>query len=277
MKHGPHYIVWVISLLLISFSSQAAHYTVYFAGGQSNAQPQWASAIESTLQSRNPNRDVVVVHARHGGNWLIQWWNQYTNTPTENYLSDFFNTSGTGLLQQRLQSITDAGDSYEFGGFFWFQGEGDANHPAARDIYTEAFSTMTDRLQEDLTGQETRQFPVAIALVDASDLTLYYETQSQTYPDPDIVELRQNVTEYANTDPTVIAVDSRGYPRSDLFHLTMDARVAFGTDMATAFSQAFHEPVADESEVPIPISMLILFAFSLTAIGSRSLAKHENR
>ena len=236
-------------LFFLSFQSHAAHFNVFFAGGQSNAKPIWADSIEQSLTDSGVE-NVLMVHNFHSGNWLDKWWNSLTDTPNENYESDFFNSSGTGALQQALDSLS--GMTYSFSGFFWFQGEGDASSEKHRLRYMDEFTDMLDRLQFDLTGEAERDFPVIMALVDARDMDEYQEIIGAKHPDADIEELRAVVSGYL--DPMITVVDSRGYERRDVFHLTNAALEDFGASMAVAY-------------IPIPPTLLLI----VSAIGTLGL------
>ncbi len=252
--------IFLTSLLFLSLNiCHAAHINVFFAGGQSNARATWASAIENSLVDSGVE-NVMMVHDYHGGNWLGSWWNPYTNSPSDNYLNDFFNPAGTGLLQQTLENITNNGDTFSFSGFFWFQGEGDQNGAAHRDRYVDNFVEMTNRLQFDISGESTRKFPIATALIDVSDYDLYLELALQSYPDPDLNELRQFISAYADSNPDVVAVDSRGFDRYDLFHLSQAGSTTFGTQMGQAFSSLL---------VPIPAAFWLFVSACISLVGLR--------
>ena len=106
-----------VLLCLSAISSFGDVVNLYFAGGQSNAKAEWAAAIEARLGAFIDN--VEVVHIRHSGNPMSQW---YTTSAQANYDADFFNTSATGKLETAIADIEAAGDEAVFSRFFLVSG-----------------------------------------------------------------------------------------------------------------------------------------------------------
>ena len=157
---------------------------LYFAGGQSNAKVEWASAIEVRLGEVIDN--VEVVHIRHSGNAMSQW---YTTSAQANYETDFFNTSATGVLETAIAQIEAAGDDPVFRGFFWFQGEGDTGDTNTMDLYAGRFNGMLSELKSDLGISEDIEF--TMALIDMnSDPDYDYPTNTSGRTRGDIEHMR---------------------------------------------------------------------------------------
>jgi len=158
----------LVAAVGVAFSAaQAKTVNVFFAGGQSNAKAQWASAIASGLQA-GYGAGLVMVHVNHSGEWLERW---FTTEPKANYSNDLFNVSGTGLLQAQIHAITNAGDKAVFKGVFWFQGEGDTGNYSAMDAYTNRMNGMLAQLKQDL-GM-TNEIRLTLAVIDAKPGATY--------------------------------------------------------------------------------------------------------
>ena len=116
----------IAAVFLCSTSVQAKHCSVFFVGGQSNATATYKNAIQSALNASGQYESILVVHATHAGSSISQW---ITNTTTHLYEDDFFNSTGTGVLQTAISAISPA-YTYRFEGLFWFRGEADRYAPA---------------------------------------------------------------------------------------------------------------------------------------------------
>ena len=219
---------------------------MFLVGGQSNAKPDWASGVERALRDSGRYENMLVVHAYHPGCGLYQWWEK--DDPAHLYLEDFFNEDNTGLLETKLTGIEAAGDTWSFQGFFWLQGEGDTV-PNATAWYGHRFTTMLGQLQDDLAMDEP--FPFVIGVIDAN--------QSPEYDDDlaamgktreDIEAVRQVQFALAQAAPHGVALDTRGYRRGDVWHVSRDYRVPLeerviyqlGYDFGEAYLNAVPEP-----------------------------------
>ncbi len=249
---------WLISFtvfFICCFSNviSAATVSVFFAGGQSNATPRWASAIEQTLADSGSYENVLVVHAYHPGNWMYEWFNE---SPQGNYFHDFFNASGTGVLESALNEIAVAGNTYVFSGLFWFQGEGDTGSYQHMDIYQQRFLGMLDRLQLDIYGQVEGELPFMMTLIDGNPD--YEMPAGRTWEQ--IEYMRQLQMTIASNASYGSFVDSRGYERRDDWHLTGSEAERLGGATANQFlSQQTISPV------PVPPSFY-LFVLALTSM-----------
>ena len=198
---------------------------VFFAGGQSNAKAAWADAITAELVADPAYDNVVMVHSYHPGHWLQNW---YTAAGAKaNYETDFFNASQTGALEAQLAAITAAGDDYVISGFFWFQGEGDTGSTEAADLYESRFMAMLNQIKTDA-GLDY-DIPFTLAVIDANSA---YETPAgRTWAQINYLRnIQQNDLAVAANNGT--SVDTRGYARTDEWHLTTEASQSLGAVMA---------------------------------------------
>ncbi|MDA3926378.1 MAG: hypothetical protein PF904_16940 [Kiritimatiellae bacterium] len=206
---------------------------LYFAGGQSNAKVEWASAIEARLGAVIDN--VEVVHIRHSGNAMSQW---YTTSVQANYEADFFNASATGKLETAIADIEAAGDDPVFRGFFWFQGEGDTASTNTMDLYSGRFNGMLSELKSDLGMSNDIDF--TMALIDMNSDSLYDDpanTSGRTRGDIEYLRMVQsNICNSTNGS----FEDTREYDRLDSWHLPITPDlVNLGTAMAEKHAETF--------------------------------------
>jgi hypothetical protein len=224
--------VFLASLLTV----QAATRNVFFAGGQSNATAAWGAALASGLQAEFGS-DLVMVQVNHSGEAMDRW---FTTSPRVNYSNDFFNASGTGALQAQIQAITNAGDQVVFKGFFWFQGESDTGSYASMDAYSSRFLGMMAQLKSDLAMLNDVDFTLAV--IDMNPAALYDDpanTGGRTRADIDYFRAIQTAM---STGAHRAYVDTRGYTRTDTWHLTAEERVRLAAAMSTTHSLAFGTP-----------------------------------
>jgi hypothetical protein len=219
--------------VLACASAQAATRNVFFAGGQSNAKAVWAAAIASGLQS-GYGSSLVMVHTNHSGEPLANW---FTTEAKANYSNDLFNAAGTGLLQTQIRAITNAGDHAVFQGFFWFQGESDTGSAATMEAYTNRFKAMMAQLKGDLGLTNDVRF--AFAIIDANPSPDFDDDLAASGRTREMVDtLRTNQINLCSTPPGAY-VDTRGYTRTDLWHLTTDELTRLGGNLSTAFTNKF--------------------------------------
>ena len=204
----------ILSTFLMVISLQAASRSVFFTGGQSNAKEVWAASIADGLRDEY-GLDMVMVHVTHPGAPLYQW---FLTEPNMHYSNDFFNASGTGVLETAISAITNAGDEAVFRGFFWFQGETDTGSYASMNIYSNRFMSMLSQLKQDL-GM-TNDIDFTIAVIDGHPDPYYDDpanTGGRTRADVDYLRtIQKNMSD--GTDG--VFSDTRGYERTDFWHLT---------------------------------------------------------
>lgn len=191
---------------------------------------------------------------------MYQWY--VDGSPSDNYEYDFFNSSNTGALETSLNSIEQAGNSYEFTGFFWFQGEGDTGSVNSIEKYESRFLGMLEQLNNDLNQGNQGGIDFTMAIIDANPL---YDKPAGR--DWEQIELLRDVQmNLADTSEFGSYVDSRGYQRTDAFHLTPQALEAIGVEMANTFISTH--------VVPLPTSVI----FFMTGImGMFGFEKHRRK
>jgi len=206
---------------------------VFFAGGQSNAKAVWATAIADGLKA-GYGTSLVMAHTNHSGEGLANW---FTETGKPNYSNDLFQLNGTSVLQTRMTEIAAAGDEPVFRGFFWFQGETDTGSYASIDAYTNRFRAMMAQLKQDLAL--TQEVAYCLAIIDANP-DPYYDDPANTggRTRAMIGALRTNQVDLCSGFPGSYA-DTRGYTRTDMWHLTTTELTRLGAAMSEAFTNAF--------------------------------------
>ena len=234
MKKG---LIQICVLLLCVSTTRAAVKNVFFAGGQSNATAAWGAAIESNLQAEYGS-DLVMVHVYHPGNAMSAWW---TTGPQANYTNDFFNSSGTGVLQAGIAAITNAGDEVDFKGFFWFQGESDTGSTNTMDAYTAKFNGMMAQLKSDL-GM-TNDIDFTMALIDMNSDSYYDDPANTGGRSRGDLEYFRDMQRALCAGSHGTYADTREYTRTDTWHLTTAERARFAEAQAAAHIAAFTIPV----------------------------------
>jgi len=227
-----------LSMVVACLASWADAKTVnvFFAGGQSNAKVAWSSAIAAGLQE-GYGSTLVMAYTNHSGTALSQW---FTTTPQVYYSSDFWNASGTGFLQSQIRAITNAGDQAVFRGVFWFQGESDTGDAGSMVAYTNRFKAMMAQLKQDFAITNDVRF--CLAIIDGNPDPFYDDpanTGGRTRTDIDTLRTNQIIL---CSDPLGSYVDTRGYERSDLWHLktsSPDEVSRAGLAMSAAYTNKF--------------------------------------
>lgn len=225
----------ICGVLLVCAASVglAGSRNVFFAGGQSNAKAEWAAAIAAGLQA-GYGADLVMVHTNHPGEAMANW---FTTAPAVNYSNDLFNAAGTGRLQAQIQAITNAGDQAVFRGFFWFQGESDTGSAATMDAYTNRFQAMMARLRQDLGLTNDVRFTLAV--IDANTNVAFDTVLT------DSGRTREGINTFRarqidlGAAPSGSCADTRGYERTDLWHLTSSELARLSGAMSAVFTNTF--------------------------------------
>lgn len=209
----------VVLFLVCTSSAQATHVSVFFVGGQSNATQQYKDAIQAALIASGRYEEVLVAYVNHSGSSISLWM---TNPNYLFYENDFFNSSGTGVLQSAIASISPS-KTYSFEGLFWFQGEADRfDPPNWVSLFKDAPNSLLSRLRADL-GSSNWKY--VVTLVDS------YTTNPSDKAMYDAIH--DAMKAMVDNDPAYgLAADSRGYERrSDRLHLVVPAvATQFGTD-----------------------------------------------
>lgn len=247
--------IFALFFFLVS-SANAAVIDVFFAGGQSNATDAWADGLSSTLNTRYDN--ALVVYQNHPGKWLRSWYGGNAEAgngaPSDLYEQDFYNNSGTGLLQSALDGIVANGDTYNFSGFFWYQGESEITSAEDVSRYNFRFNSMLGQMQSDLSLDP---FRFVIAAVDANR-PLLKDVQIEQ------IEAMRSVQFEIGSQALGASYDvaSGEYNWVDKWHLDEGSARQVGVEMANAYISA----------VPIP-SAVWLFGSGL--IGLAGLVRRK--
>jgi hypothetical protein len=198
--------------------AQGQHHRIIIVTGQSNARSQFADGFIDGIELSGAMPDARLFHRHHSGNWMNRWVTGEAGSHelAENFLNDFWNPAGTSALQQEIAAIEAAGDTWELDGFLWFQGEGDSGSPYNRGQYRSRFEHMIRVLEAAY--ELRRDLRVVLTEIDFNgDADALFEIGGRT-PD-DIEAMRAIQREIADADPTFETVDSRGWPRFDVWHI----------------------------------------------------------
>jgi len=229
-------MVQIVCMMACLVSAQGAVKNVFFAGGQSNATAAWGAALESNLQAAY-GPDMVMVHVNHSGNAMSAW---FTTGPQGNYLNDFFNSSGTGVLQTAITAITNAGDVVDFKGFFWFQGESDTGATNTMDAYSGKFLGMMAQLKSDMAM--TNDIDCTMALIDMNSDSFYDDPANTGGRSRGDLEYFRSMQMAMCADAHLTYADTREYTRTDTWHLTTAERARFAAAQAAKHIATFIAP-----------------------------------
>ena len=221
-------------LMLVAQHAGAEVVHVFMADGQSNAKAIWATGIEDALTASGLYNRFEVIHVTHPGSGMGFWW---SGGAAGFYEEDFYNPSGTGTLEVALQAIEDAGDTWVFDNFFWFQGEGDTVTGGTL-VYADRFNGMLGQLQTDL-GMPT---PVSftMGIIDANQDPSFDDNLIAIGRTRASVEaLRDVQNSIANDSPFGHAIDTRPWPRADLWHVPVAGPDSPLQDLGSAFGSSY--------------------------------------
>ena len=217
-------VLLAIVLAVFSNTAEADLIPVFFAGGQSNAKPDWATSIQDELRT-SYDPAAVVVNNRHNGNWLYSWSDD--GVMQANYQAD------SAAIQSTLERIISEGNTPDFQGIFWFQGESDSGGKFAVLRYEKRFKDMIDAYERDF---ETDIFT-----------TIMVMDMDPAYPRPtpfsqDRIDQLRAIQFGLGEDSMMTSLDSRGYGRYDAWHLTTSEQQRLGKNAALAFVSATAVP-----------------------------------
>ena len=105
-------LFYTLTLLTLFQIVYAQEVDVFLAAGQSNAKATWSNSIEMTLNRLRPEKETVVAHSYHPGNWLYAWWN---DSPQNNYYDNLT------ALETEFSELRSEGKEPIFRGVFWFR------------------------------------------------------------------------------------------------------------------------------------------------------------
>ena len=238
-------MILAMSIGLVFSATATKTVNVFFAGGQSNAKSTWASAIASGLQA-GYGSTLVMVNTTHSGEGLANW---FTTTAQADYTNDFWNAAGTGALQSQIRAITNAGDNVVFKGIFWFQGETDTGSYGSMDAYTNRVALMLAQLKQDLVM--TNSVRLMYAVIDGNPDPYYDDPANsggRTRADVDYLRAYQIAQ---GSQAQFSYVDTRGYTRTDMWHLTTAELTRLGTAMSAAYTAKFGTSLPPDETVYI--------------------------
>ncbi|QDS90687.1 hypothetical protein EC9_49010 [Rosistilla ulvae] len=228
-NEGYEFLGGIVADAILAHLKQEQEFTrVFFAGGQSNAKPRWAAKIQQELEKAYGDR-ALLVHSYHPGAWLSGWIKD--GQVQNNYRVDFLNPEGTGALQKAINRLEANGKAWKFGGFFWFQGEGDSGSVAAMDQYTDSFNAMLGKIKNDFGIVD--DFPQVIAVIDGNHAAKYDDPKNLAGRSRAAVDQMRGVLISLGSADGCGYVDTRGMPRGDAWHLSQPALAELGAAMGT--------------------------------------------
>ena len=142
---------------------------IFFMAGQSNAKIDVAQGIRDVIKASGRFNNPRMIWSNHNGSALYQWFNN--GIPASFYYEQMYGFSVTGTNGFLEAAIKDVGKTNTFRGFFWWQGESDADAASAR-AYATKFRGMLDKLASDMGqphGPDTNRWTYHIALPYLSD------------------------------------------------------------------------------------------------------------
>jgi hypothetical protein len=197
---------------------------VYLAGGQSNAKPAWATAIQTELR-KVADTDSAVVSSYHSGAWLNSWFKDGAPVSNGHYYEDLL------AINTAMTTIASGGDTPVFSGIFWFQGEGDSFDPVSMRAYKHRFLGMLDQYETDL-GVSNINFAVM-----AIDANFDYPSAGRTV---EKIDTMRSVLFDLGDEPNGLTVDTRPFTRiGNFWHLTNNQLTSLGTISADRFNAEF--------------------------------------
>jgi len=197
-----------IILLTLFQLVNAQEVDVFLAAGQSNAKATWSNSIEMTLNRLRPEKETVVVHSYHSGNWLYAWWNE---SPQQNYYDNLT------ALEAEFSELRSTGKEPIFRGVFWFQGEGDSGSYSTMNLYKERFKNYLAQLELDMEGDQIKS---VIVVIDGNQDSFYDEPTNLAGRTRAQIEYMRNIHVELGLELDGFAVDSRDYQRGDAWHLS---------------------------------------------------------
>jgi hypothetical protein len=229
-------------LLLAAFPASAATVQVYLVAGQSNANAAVGAGVESTMNNWLGAANVDVVRSEHGGAPLWMW--SSGGARGTHYLDDL------AALDARFQAISATGDTPEFGGLIWIQGESDVFQPSTIGLYETRFFQMLDFYRDDLGLETVPSFTVGV--IDANPDPSY-----DAAVDRGNVEAVRSVLFDIGSAPDGGAVDTRDLFRTDLWHLDTSSSSTLGNRLAL--------DILGTNQVPEPsVAFLACAGFALS-------------
>jgi hypothetical protein len=134
---------------------------LFILSGQSNMTGTVKGAFEARIAERFGKENAVVVMRMKSGRGIRFWVADY-GQPTDRGLTEKKMSSNgmeyKPLIETALAATKD--QSFDTVGFFWMQGESDANNRQKSVIYQESFVRLVENLKKDL-GRDDMYYVIA--------------------------------------------------------------------------------------------------------------------
>lgn len=230
-------LLFTIATLL---PARAERVHVFLVAGQSNATSFTAAGVREALVAGSSHRRTLVLLSSHAGSPLYRW--NLEGVAGQNYIDDLT------LLKNRMDLIRANGDEPVFEALFWIQGESDCNNDQSISLYAARFDAMLQRYRSDLgLGQA---LPFALGIIDGNS-DPYYDDPAKLGATRTMVNALRAVQFQLGARGDGTSADSRGKPRVDNWHLSDNAAVEFGREMARAYLEKFAPPSTPASPAEI--------------------------
>ena len=265
-KTLPATILPLLVLLLWPMPARTDHYKVFFAAGQSNMVgtgtrdylassapeylvpppnvkyfntiangtwtalgPVWGQfaygpelSFGYALAAAMPGEHLAIIKHAVGGTSLEIEWDPTPEPSEDNYM-------WRGMMDRSrlaLQQLTDAGDTYEFAGMIWMQGENDAGWLAAASAYEDNLRQFITTMRQDVTHQPDLRF------IMGQILPYWYGYRE---------EIRQAQYNVGQTMYHVATLATDSFSQYDGIHFDSAGLIDLGNAMAQAY-RAMPEP-----------------------------------
>lgn len=181
------------------------------------------------LAARFPDREIWLVKYAVGGTSLYAWSPEWSE---EKALSVRNEKSGQ-LYPKLISSIRDVlgGQSIEYAGLFWMQGEQDSKFDFAAAAYEQNFTQFAEAVRKDL---EAPDMPVFIAQIDPA-------VEHHRY----VSQVRAAQEKLGTTGRLMKTISTEGLVRNDAAHFDSASQLLLGK----RFAQAWLEYVKDPSSL----------------------------
>lgn len=167
------------------------------------------------MADATPGVQIAIIKYTHGGTNLHTQW-----SPTGEMYANFKATA-----QAALDALENAGDTYEFGGMIWHQGESDTG--SAADAYETNLSNLIARVRQDVF--EGQRMPFVVGGISDSQ----YGSQITT-PGTGSYKVRQAQESVATNGVQTGFANTDGFPvrPTDTIHFDHNGQIALGQAFA---------------------------------------------
>jgi hypothetical protein len=192
---------------------------VFFAGGQSNARPNWADGVASALYDHYKDSSAfIVLNINHKGQPISKWADGVRRSL---YYDDY------GYINETMYDFIKK--PYVLRGMLWFQGESDADSVGSA-MYKERFTQLVGWLKEDFGVQK---LDVVLALIDMNQGREYDSLPKSEGVTREAIDLLRERQMEVATELGGMYYDTRPYKRVDIWHMSNNEYPKIGYAMGS--------------------------------------------